>query len=149
MPACVLCGDRRRRLLPIAETRHTTSSWPVGQESNTIRIWLTPDGRNYVIDSIVPLEVGGDVCANPEGNPKSLSARRPPIGGFEVNAGGGDDEVSVAQVTIPVTMRGGEGNDMLSGGSGADKLIGGAGRRPARSAGAATTRSTAGPASTS
>ena len=30
-----------------------------------IRIWLTPDGRTYVIDSIVPLEVGGTVCEHP------------------------------------------------------------------------------------
>ena len=29
-----------------------------GSASNMIQIWLTPDGRDYVIDSIVPLEVG-------------------------------------------------------------------------------------------
>lgn len=100
-----------------------------GAENAMIHIWLTPDGRNYVIDSIAPLEVGGEVCVNPEGQPNELLCAAPLIGGFEVNAGGGDDEVSVEpQVTIPVTMRGGEGKDDLRGGSGPDKLIGGAGR---------------------
>jgi Ca2+-binding RTX toxin-like protein len=99
-----------------------------GSEANMIHVWLTPDGQNYVIDSIVALEVGGDVCTNPEGNPNELICPAPPIAGFEVNAGGGDDRVSVAkEVSIPVTMRGGSGHDTLIGGSGQDKLIGGSG----------------------
>ncbi|HEU5141643.1 MAG TPA: hypothetical protein VFU04_00640 [Solirubrobacterales bacterium] len=99
-----------------------------GAASNTIHIWLTPDGRDYVIDSIVPLEVGGNVCSNPEGNPNELICPAVKIAGFEVNADGGDDRISVSnQVTIPVTMRGGSGDDILAGGRGADKLIGGSG----------------------
>lgn len=99
-----------------------------GAEPNMIHIWLTPDGRNYVIDSVVPLEVGGNLCANPEGNPNELVCPAPPIASFEVNADGGDDEISVSKnVTIPVTMRGGSGSDVLLGGKGPDKLIGGAG----------------------
>jgi serralysin len=99
-----------------------------GDEANTIRIWLTADGRDYVIDSVVPLEVGGDVCANAPGNPDELTCGAPSIAGFEVNAGGGDDRVTVARaVAIPVTMRGGAGNDTLFGGSGPDKLLGGDG----------------------
>ncbi len=99
-----------------------------GEEPNTIHIWLTPDGRDYVIDSAVPLEVGGDVCANPPGNPNELICAAPAIAGFEVNAGGGEDSVTVADaIAIPVTMRGGAGNDTLIGGSGPDKLLGGAG----------------------
>lgn len=99
-----------------------------GGEANTIHIWQTPDGRSYVIDSIVPLEVGGDICANPEGNPDELICQAPLIRGFLVNAGGGNDEVSVSkEIMIPVTMRGGGGNDVLIGGGGADKLIGGDG----------------------
>jgi Ca2+-binding RTX toxin-like protein len=99
-----------------------------GAASNVIKIWLTEDGRNYVIDSIVPLEVGGELCANPEGNPNELVCPAPPIAGFEVNADGGDDRISVSKnVTIPVTMRGGSGSDVLSGGKGPDKLIGGGG----------------------
>jgi len=97
-------------------------------ESGKIHIWLSPDGRNYVIDSVVPLEVGGSVCANPEGNPNELLCDAPSIAAFEVNAGGGDDKVAVAKnISIPVTLRGGAGNDLLHGGAGGDKLIGGEG----------------------
>jgi Ca2+-binding RTX toxin-like protein len=99
-----------------------------GSESNTIRIWISEDGRDYVIDSMVPLEVGGSVCVNPNGNPNELICPAPPIAGFEVNADGGDDKVSVSKdVAVPVTMRGGSGRDQLRGGKGPDKLIGGNG----------------------
>ena len=111
-----------------AETKAYNVLLAGGAEANSIRIWVTPDGRDYVIESIVALEVGGDVCVNPEGNPNELICAAPPIGSFEVNAGGGDDQVTVmSKVTIPVTMRGGDGSDRLTGGSGPDKLIGGAG----------------------
>ena len=99
-----------------------------GAESNKIHIWLTPDGRSYVIDSIVPLEVGGTVCQNPPETPNELVCGAVQVSGFEVNADAGDDQVRVASsVAIPVTMRGGPGRDLLAGGSGPDKLYGGAG----------------------
>lgn len=99
-----------------------------GDEANSIKIWLSPDGREYVIDSLVPLEVGGAVCTHPEDNPNELVCPAPMIAGFEVNAGAGVDRVSVASsISIPVTMRGGSGDDVLNGGSGPDKLIGGEG----------------------
>lgn len=99
-----------------------------GEEANMIRIWLSQDGRQYVIDSAVELEVGGQVCEHPAEDPYELVCEAPSIAGFEVNAGGGDDRVHVASsVAVPVTMRGGAGNDTLIGGSAADKLIGGAG----------------------
>jgi Ca2+-binding RTX toxin-like protein len=99
-----------------------------GSEQNTIRIWLTQDGRSYVVDSAVPLEVGGAVCENPAGNANELVCKAPMVAGFEVNAGIGDDTVTVSKaIGIPVTMRGGAGQDLLVGGSGPDKLIGGPG----------------------
>lgn len=99
-----------------------------GPEPNRIHVWLSGDGRSYVIDSVVPLEVGGNVCANPEGNPNELLCRARIVAGFEVNADGGDDVVVVAKdVSIPVTLRGGAGDDFLRGGGGNDKLIGGSG----------------------
>jgi len=99
-----------------------------GSAENMIHIWLSADGRTYVIDSIVPLEVGGEVCENPAGNSNELICQAPIVAGFEVNAGPGNDRVTVGPtVTIPVTLRGGLGRDMLGGASGADKLIGGAG----------------------
>jgi hypothetical protein len=99
-----------------------------GEEANSIRIWLSSDGREYVIDSLVPLEVGGTVCEHPEATANELTCSAPVIAGFEVNSGGGDDRISVAkEITVPVTMRGGAGEDLLLGGSGPDKLIGGEG----------------------
>jgi len=99
-----------------------------GDEANSIKIWLSPDGREYTIDSLVQLEVGGSVCTHPEDNPNQLVCPAPSIAGFEVNSGAGDDRVSVAKnITVPVTMRGGAGDDVLLGGAGPDKLIGGQG----------------------
>src|SRR3954447_9927506 len=79
-----------------------------GSASNVIQIWLTPDGRSYVIDSIVPLEVGGSICEHSSGNPNELVCQAVQVGAFEVNADGGDDVVRLIKgVEIPVTMRGG------------------------------------------
>lgn len=100
-----------------------------GSEASMIEVALSPDGRSYVIDSVVPLEVGGDVCWHPEGRENELICAAASIGGFEVNAGGGDDSVVVArEVPVPVTLRGGTGQDRLVGGGAGDKLVGGAGR---------------------
>ena len=43
-----------------------------GAELGMIHIWLTPDGRSYVIDSVAPLEVGGTICEHSAGNPAEL-----------------------------------------------------------------------------
>jgi RTX calcium-binding nonapeptide repeat (4 copies) len=113
---------------PLAFTVTYTVLLAGGEEPNMIQIWLSPDGRQYVIDSVVQLEVGGEVCTHPEENANELLCDAPAIAGFEVNSGGGDDRVGVAKnVAVPVTMRGGAGNDVLRGGIGADKLIGGNG----------------------
>ncbi|HKA67411.1 MAG TPA: hypothetical protein VKG03_05840 [Solirubrobacterales bacterium] len=99
-----------------------------GSEANMIEIALSPDGRSYVIDSVVPLDVGGNVCWHPEGHENELVCEAASIGGFEVNAGAGDDSVTVArEVAVPVTLRGGPGQDRLVGGPGNDELIGRAG----------------------
>lgn len=99
-----------------------------GPEANMINIWLTPDGRSYVIDSVVPLEVGGSVCSNPPEKNNELICQASQISGFTINSDGGDDQVRVArEITIPVTLRGGGGNDLLVGGSGNDRLNGGEG----------------------
>jgi hypothetical protein len=113
-----------------ASIAHAETTYTVvlagGSAQNSIRIWLTPDGRSYVIDSAVPLEVGGSICENTPGVPTELVCKSPLVAGFEVNGGDGDDTVSSA-IELPVTMRGGPGNDTLVGGSGPDKLIGGEG----------------------
>lgn len=99
-----------------------------GVEESQITIALSADGRSYVIDSVAPLEVGGDVCWHPDGQMNELVCEAAPVGGFEVNAGAGDDSVTVArEVPVPVTLRGGPGLDRLVGGGGPDKLTGGPG----------------------
>src|SRR4051794_19252833 len=99
-----------------------------GAAQNMIHIWPSPDGSSYVIDSAVPLEVGGTVCEHPSGIATELVCKAPLVAGFEVNGGQGDDSVSISSaIELPVTMRGGPGNDTLIGGGGPDKLIGGEG----------------------
>jgi Ca2+-binding RTX toxin-like protein len=93
-----------------------------------ITIELSADGRSYEIESATPLEVGGTVCTHPEKRPEALLCEASPIAGFEINTGAGDDTVTLGRsVPVPATIRGGEGNDVLTGGAGADKLIGGPG----------------------
>jgi Ca2+-binding RTX toxin-like protein len=114
---------------PIAHAETTyTVVLAGGSAQNMIHIWLTPDGRSYVIDSAVPLEVGGTICENTPGVATELVCKAPLVAGFEINGGEGDDTVSVAgTIELPVTMRGGPGRDTLIGGSGPDKLVGGEG----------------------
>lgn len=99
-----------------------------GKEDNYIHISLSPDGRNYVIQSQVVLEAGGDLCNHPEGRQTELLCEAAAIAGFEVNAGGGNDKVILASdIPIPATLRGGPGNDTLVGGGVSDKILGGTG----------------------
>jgi Ca2+-binding RTX toxin-like protein len=111
-----------------AEERSLNVLLTGGPEANMIHVELSPDGRSYVIDSIVSLEVGGNVCQHPGGNPNELVCEAASISSFEVNAGGGGDSVVFSsKVPVPVTLRGGPGDDRLVGGAAPDKLIGGAG----------------------
>jgi len=112
-----------------AETESTTVVLAGGSTQNTIRIWLTPDGYSYVIDSAAPLEVGGTICKNPPENPNELICEAPPVAGFVVNGGSHDDVVTVARaVPVPVTLNGAAGRDILLGGDGSDKIVGGPGK---------------------
>ena len=98
-----------------------------GPANSGLDISLTPDGREYLIVSTDPLEVGGNICEHPsEEIPNELLCKATAIAGFEVNAGGGSDFLFFSSdIPVPVTARGGPGNDRLTGGNAADKLIGG------------------------
>ncbi len=99
-----------------------------GAGPDEIHISLSADGRTYVIDSATTLEGGGGPCTNPPDYPDELDCEAVAISGIWYNGGPGDDEVVVARnVPVPVTLRGGPGNDLLVGGAGNDKLIGGSG----------------------
>lgn len=96
------------------------------KENDAFYVSLTPDGREYVITSTLPLETGGDLCAHPEAVPTELACMAPAIAGFEVNAADGADFVTFSSdIPVPVTVRGGPGADHLVGGSVADKVVGG------------------------
>ncbi|OJU84585.1 MAG: hypothetical protein BGO11_11025 [Solirubrobacterales bacterium 70-9] len=93
-----------------------------------ITIELSANGRSYEIESATPLEVGGTVCTHPEKLTTELLCEAAPIAGFEINTGAGNDIVTLGRtVPVPATIRGGEGDDVLTGGAGPDKLIGGPG----------------------
>jgi len=93
-----------------------------------ITIELSADGTAYEIASAAPLEVGGNVCTHPEKRLEALTCEATAIAGFEINTGAGNDVVTLGRtVPVPATIRGGEGDDVLTGGAGADKLIGGPG----------------------
>jgi Ca2+-binding RTX toxin-like protein len=97
-----------------------------GPEDSSLNISLSPDGREYVILSTEPLEVGGNLCTHPEEIPNELFCKATAIASFEVNAGGGSDFITfTSDIPVSVTIRGGPGEDQLSGGVAADKIIGG------------------------
>ncbi|HEX6666322.1 MAG TPA: calcium-binding protein [Solirubrobacterales bacterium] len=91
-------------------------------------IELSNDGTRFVIDSRSPLEVGGGICSHPPAEPLRLNCDAPRISGFEIRMDAGNDTVELKEpLTVPATIDGGEGNDLLLGGGGSDWLIGGAG----------------------
>jgi len=105
-----------------------TITLAAGAGENTIRIWLTPDGYSYVIDSAAPLEVGGTICKHPAANENELVCEAPRIAGFVVNCGSRDDRVVVSRaVKVPATLHGAAGKDLLFGGGGNDAIYGGPG----------------------
>ncbi|HEU4462245.1 MAG TPA: hypothetical protein VFR75_06615 [Solirubrobacterales bacterium] len=98
-----------------------------GPANSDLNISLTPDGRQYLILSTEPLEVGGNICEHPsEEILNELLCKATAIAGFEVNAGAGSDSVYFSSdIPVPVTVRGGAGADRIVGGNASDKLIGG------------------------
>jgi Ca2+-binding RTX toxin-like protein len=111
-----------------AEKHSVTLLLVGGSGQDVLVVSLSPDGRNYLIDSLfTPLEAGGEVCFEPEESHHQLICEATAIAGFEVNGGKGNDQVTISpKILVPTTLRGGEGVDRLRGGFGADKLVGGA-----------------------
>jgi Ca2+-binding RTX toxin-like protein len=111
-----------------AEERSLTVLLAGDSGNNSFSVILSKDGRDYLILANRPLEVGGGVCTHPEEHANALECEAAAIGGFEVNGGAGNDRISFFHdIPVPVTLRGGPGNDRLAGGAGSDKLLGGSG----------------------
>lgn len=127
--ATVSASAAKRHHLAYVAAEHSINlvlSGSPGEDRITIE--LSADGRSYEIQSATPLEVGGTVCTHPEKRAEELLCEAIPIAGFEINTGAGNDVVTLGRtVPVPATIRGGEGDDVLTGGAGADKLIGGPG----------------------
>jgi len=99
-----------------------------GAGPDHIHVTLNADGTAYLISSRTPLEGGGSVCPSATGDPGHMSCRATAVAGFEFDGGPGADIVIVSpKVPVPVTLRGGDGGDLLVGGAGDDLLVGGSG----------------------
>jgi Ca2+-binding RTX toxin-like protein len=97
-----------------------------GSDTDLINVKLSGDGTAYTVSSIAPLEAPSGVCVH--ASEKVLTCEAASIASFEVNAGGGNDYIVFSsKVPVPLTLRGGPGDDHLYGGAAADKLVGGAG----------------------
>jgi Ca2+-binding RTX toxin-like protein len=111
-----------------APEKSVTLLLTAGPGDDVFDVKLSQDGTDYLIDSLSPLEAGGGICTHEEGSEHELTCEAKPIGGFEVNAGTGNDSVIISpKITVPATLRGGPGRDRLRAGGGADKLVGGPG----------------------
>lgn len=117
---------KRHHRLAYTAAEHSVNLVLAGSPGDDrITIELSADGRAYEIESATPLEVGGTVCSHPDKRTEELLCEAIPIAGFEINTGAGDDVVTLGRtVPVPATIRGGEGDDVLTGGAGADKLLG-------------------------
>ncbi|HVQ58932.1 MAG TPA: hypothetical protein VMS60_08510 [Solirubrobacterales bacterium] len=99
-----------------------------GSGEDVLQIDVSDDGTTYEIDSRSPLEVGGGICRHPEGAPLKLLCEAPKIGGFEIRVDAGNDIVELKEpLTVPATIDGGDGDDLLVGGGGSDWVMGGNG----------------------
>ena len=111
-----------------AETGPVTLLLAGSGENDSFSITLTPDGREYRILSGSTLEAGANLCSHPGEARNVILCKAPAISGFEVNTAGGEDYVEFSgEIPVPVTIRGGPGDDRLSGGGAADKILGGPG----------------------
>jgi Ca2+-binding RTX toxin-like protein len=113
---------------PAAAEEGVTLLLQGGPNADSYGVALSADGRTYEIASNSALEVGAGICWHPEGTTSKLTCEATAISGFEFNGGLGNDTVLISRrVTVPTTLRGGPGGDVLTGGNAADKLIGGPG----------------------
>jgi Ca2+-binding RTX toxin-like protein len=129
LSAASASAAKRHHSLAYVAAEHSINLVLAGSPGeDRITIELSADGRSYEIESATPLEVGSTVCTHPEKLATKLLCEAAPIAGFEINTGAGNDVVTLGRtVPVPATIRGGEGDDVLTGGAGADKLIGGPG----------------------
>jgi len=133
-PQLTQAGQARTKIVISARASSSAAGHPYtlllvgGPGPTNINISLSPDGRTYIVSANGPLEAGINACSSPPDDQDNLICQAPAIGAFEVNGGnGGDTEIVGKTVTVPVTLRGGSGTNLLEGGGGANSLVGGPG----------------------
>jgi Ca2+-binding RTX toxin-like protein len=93
-------------------------------EANSLRI--TQSGDSFVFDDLVTISVSSDSGCTRGAEDLTVATCPGPFSRFEIEAGEENDVVD-ADVSIPVKIFGGPGNDVLRGGSAGDTINGGEG----------------------
>jgi Ca2+-binding RTX toxin-like protein len=95
-------------------------------EANRVDIDVAPDGRIVVTDDVGAPRVLGAGCVQPV-DETTASCDRAGVTRVVIDTGDLDDAVTVGELGVPITVRGGSGNDTISTGASDDVLDGGSG----------------------
>lgn len=95
-------------------------------EANRIDVDVAPGGNLIVMDDAGTVRALGAGCSDPDEEGTATCARAG-LTDVRIDAGDLDDTVSVGEISLPVHVLGGDGNDVLTTGSGNDTLDGGPG----------------------
>lgn len=95
-------------------------------EANRIDVDVAPGGNLIVMDDAGVVRALGAGCSDPDEEGTATCARAG-LTDVRIDAGDLDDTVSVGEISLPVHVLGGDGNDQITTGSGDDTLDGGAG----------------------
>lgn len=95
-------------------------------EANRIDIDVAPGGNLIIMDDAGTVRALGAGCTDPDEEGTATCARAG-LTEVRIDAGDLDDTVSVGEISLPVHVLGGDGNDTLTTGSGDDTLDGGPG----------------------
>lgn len=116
----------------------SASAWTAGVEGTTLVIQADPGETNRIDVDVAPsgnlivMDDAGTVraldagCTDPDEEGTATCARTG-LSDVRIDAGDLDDTVSVGEISLPVHVLGGDGNDTLTTGSGNDTLDGGPG----------------------
>jgi Ca2+-binding RTX toxin-like protein len=102
-----------------------TLRYASGSAANSVQIALPSPGRFQVTDSKADIDAGPGCTSTGKRRATCPTAG---VTALAIDVGGGADRVAIdAAISLPATVTGGGGNDVLAGGSGGDRLEGGPG----------------------
>jgi Ca2+-binding RTX toxin-like protein len=97
-------------------------------ETNSVTV--TRDGETFLVNDFASAVTAQTPCTQVDANTARCpyTAGSSPIPGVTVDAGDGDDAITIAGTDkTPTSLIGGDGNDTVAGGAGADRVDGGLG----------------------